>query len=79
LLSGRVWSVRSSCLTFLFDDGEEAISDGFKGCDLPAILARIGRAILAALRFVTHSFRFAEMDGRNEHKNDFIFFTDTAQ
>ena len=29
--------------------------DFFKGCDLPAILARIGRAIFAALRFVAHN------------------------
>ena len=53
VLSGRVWLVRSSYLTFLFDDGEEfaagpefvtrriGAADRFKGCD-----------------FVTHSFRF---------------------
>jgi len=81
VLSGRVWSVRSSQLTFLFDDGEEVAArpefvarrigaaDRFKGCDLLAILARIGRAIFAALRFVAHGSKYRNSAFVSPHRH----------
>ena len=53
--------------SLLFDDGKEiwavggeaeaAVVDGFKGRDLPNILARVRRAIFAAIRFFANSSR----------------------
>ena len=48
----------AGALAKLKSEAEEAVVDGFKGRDLPTILARVRRAIFAAIRFFAHSSRF---------------------